>query len=81
MKVINEYIIINPNISSTTSSGIILNDAKAKNIGVIVGLDEAINGLNISDKVVFDETKAISFSHNGQNYLACKYEDIIAKLN
>lgn len=81
MEVINNYIIINPIITSTTSSGIILNDTKIRNIGEIVALDKSIKGLNISDKVVFDESKTISFTYEGQNYLACKYQDIVCNLN
>lgn len=81
MQVINEYIIINPIITNTTSSGIILNDTKIKNIGEIITIDKSIKGLNVGDKVVFDEAKAITFTYDGRDYLACKYQDIVCNLN
>lgn len=81
MQVINEYIIIDPIITNTTSSGIILNDTKIKNIGEIIAIDKSIKGLNVGDKVVFDEAKTITFTYDGREYLACKYQNIVCSLN
>lgn len=81
MKVLNNYVIIDQTINETTSSGIIINNDKIKNVGIIVALDETITDLKVSDKVVYDESKVFSFVYNQKTLYACKYTDIICNLN
>lgn len=81
MNVLNNYVIIDPKITETTSTGIILNDNINKNIGIIVALDSAINNLKIGDKVVFDESKVFKFIHSGKTLYACSFSNIICNLN
>lgn len=80
MKVLNEYVIIDPLLNETTSSGIIMNNVKIKNIGSVVAFDPTLK-LSIGDKIVYDSSKAISFVHNGKELLACKFSDLICNLN
>lgn len=81
MNVLNDYVIIDPKITETTSTGIILNDNINKNMGIVVALDPAINNLKIGDKVVFDESKVFKFIHNGKTLYACSFSNIICNLN
>ncbi len=80
MQVLNEFVIIDPLVNETTSSGIILNNVKIKNVGIVVAIDSVVPNLKIGDKVVYDPKNALPFNYQGRDLFACKFFDIICIL-
>ena len=75
MTAINQNVILKK-ISTTNSSGIIMNTV-SNNKAEVISVSKEINILKTGDIVLFNPDKAINYTHDGVQYLVCNINDIL----
>lgn len=85
MKPVNNRVILKPKPRETTKSGIIIPDSVVEDSvqGIVVAVGENTDGLVASnqispgDTVVYTKNSAIQFTHDGQELLILRMDDIL----
>lgn len=78
-RIINDYVILKKILLGDKSSSILLKMQEVDNIGTVISVKET-SKFKENDRVLFNESKAISFQYNNEEYLYISEKDIIAIL-